>query len=67
MHPLKKWRIGQELTQEELGIRLGKSLYDIHRIEAAKQKSIGLRDALAIVKETGGAVTLKQLAEAHPG
>lgn len=67
MHPLRVWRQTEDLTLEQLGKKLGKSIHEVHRIETGKVRAITLNDALAILKVTKGAVKIRALARAHPG
>lgn len=63
VHPLKRYRERHELTQEQLGQRIGMSLYAVHRIEASKIE-LTLKQAMAIKRGTRGEVTPEKLAEA---
>jgi len=59
-HPLRAWRKRHDLTQTDLGLKVGVKTSQIGMIESGK-RSASLEVALAIQSLTKGAVPLQSL------
>lgn len=58
---LRKWRVSENLTQSELGEKIGLSASQVCRLEAGLTQGIDLKLADSIIKLSGGKVSTQDL------
>jgi hypothetical protein len=67
MHPLRAWRVKNDITLIDLAAMTGVSKWTLLRIELQKARTLDVRDAISIATATSriskrGRVTVEQLA-----